>query len=203
VAGDTPVDLVGHSMGGNVAMIYAGVRPARIRRLVNLEGFGMPQTQASSAPRRYAKWLDELKTPQHFSRNDSLEAVAARMRRTHPLLRESFANWLAPHWARQEADGRWGVLGDPAHKRVNPVLYRREEALACWSQITAPVMWVEGSLTDMTKVWGDRYPREDFEARLAVIPRLQRHVLPDAAHMLHHDQPEALAALIEGFLAAD
>ncbi|MBP6560019.1 MAG: alpha/beta fold hydrolase, partial [Burkholderiaceae bacterium] len=39
-AADTPVDLVGHSMGGNIAMLYAGVRPARIRRLVNLEGFG-------------------------------------------------------------------------------------------------------------------------------------------------------------------
>ncbi len=38
------VDLVGHSMGGNVAMMYAGVRPERIRRLVNLEGFGMPAT---------------------------------------------------------------------------------------------------------------------------------------------------------------
>ncbi|RTL52111.1 MAG: alpha/beta fold hydrolase, partial [Rhodocyclaceae bacterium] len=41
-AAATPVDLVGHSMGGNVAMLYAGVRPERIRRLVNLEGFGMP-----------------------------------------------------------------------------------------------------------------------------------------------------------------
>ena len=56
IAPDRPVDLVGHSMGGNVATIYAGVRPARVRRLVNLEGFGMPATRPSQAPGRYAQW---------------------------------------------------------------------------------------------------------------------------------------------------
>ena len=55
------VDLVGHSMGGNIVMLYAGVRPGRIRRLVNLEGFGMPATRPEQAPVRYAKWMDELK----------------------------------------------------------------------------------------------------------------------------------------------
>ena len=58
---DQPVDLVGHSMGGNVVMMYAGSRPERIRRLVNLEGFGMATTQPAQAPTRMAQWLDELK----------------------------------------------------------------------------------------------------------------------------------------------
>ena len=61
-AGERPVDLVGHSMGGNVAMMYAGARPQRVRRLVNLEGFGMPATLPAQAPTRYAKWLDEIKS---------------------------------------------------------------------------------------------------------------------------------------------
>ena len=52
------VDLVGHSMGGHIAMLYAGIRPARIHRLVNLEGFGMPATRPSQAPGRYAEWMD-------------------------------------------------------------------------------------------------------------------------------------------------
>ena len=58
---DAPVDLVGHSMGGNIAMLYAGARPERIRSLVNLEGFGMPATKPSQAPGRYAKWIEQLK----------------------------------------------------------------------------------------------------------------------------------------------
>ena len=59
--GAQAIDLVGHSMGGNVAMIYAGVRPERIRKLVNLEGFGLGATEPGQAPGRYAKWMNELK----------------------------------------------------------------------------------------------------------------------------------------------
>ena len=61
---DRPADIVGHSMGGNISMFYAGARPQRVRRLVNLEGFGMPRTQPEQAPGRYAKWMDELKSLQ-------------------------------------------------------------------------------------------------------------------------------------------
>ncbi len=194
------IDLVGHSMGGNVVMLYAGIRPARIRRLVNLEGFGMPETKPEQAPRRYLQWLEELKTPPELKPYDSLAAVAQRLQKTNPRLPTDKAAWLASHWSRRRDDGRWHLLADPAHKRANPILYRKEEVLACWRSITAPVMWVEGDETDVTKWWGDRYPRADFESRLAVVPRLERHRLTRCGHMLHHDQPEALAAHLENFL---
>jgi pimeloyl-ACP methyl ester carboxylesterase len=194
------VDLLGHSMGGNVAMLYAGVRPARVRRLVNLEGFGMPETRPEQAPQRYAQWLDELKQTSPLRPYESLDAVAQRLIGNNPLLAPDKAAWLAGHWAQQRDDGRWHVRADPAHKRVNPVLYRKDEVLACWRRIAAPVLWVEGDRTDVTKWWGDRYPRSDFEARLAVVPHVERTVLSPCGHMLHHDQPQALAALIERFL---
>ena len=56
-----PVDLVGHSMGGNIATQYAGLRPERIRKLVNLEGFGLPATQAEQAPGRLRDWMQQVK----------------------------------------------------------------------------------------------------------------------------------------------
>jgi pimeloyl-ACP methyl ester carboxylesterase len=201
LAPDRPVDLLGHSMGGNVAMLYAGVRPERIRRLVNLEGFGQPEAPPSLAPRRYAQWLDELREPPRLRSYESLAAVAERLRQTNPRLTEARAAWLAPHWAARRDDGRWHILGDPAHKRVNPVLYRRAEVLECWKRIAAPVLWVEGDETDMARWWGERYPRADFESRLALVPTLEREVLSPAGHMLHHDQPAALALRIERFLA--
>lgn len=194
------VDLAGHSMGGNVAMIYAGVRPERIRRLVNLEGFGLPESKPHHAPKRYAAWLDELKAPQELRTYDSLDAVAGRLRKTNPLLSVQRAHWLAGHWSKRRDDGRYEILGDPAHKRTNPVLYQKPEVLECWKRITAPVMWVEGDQTDVSKWWGNRYPRSDFEERLSVLDRLERHVLSPAGHMLHHDQPEELARLLEVFL---
>jgi pimeloyl-ACP methyl ester carboxylesterase len=195
-----PVDLLGHSMGGNVAMLYAGVRPDRVRRLINLEGFGMPATQPSQAPQRYAQWLDELKEPARLRPYDSLEAVAERLRKNNPRLPADKAAWLASHWARRKADGRWELLADPAHKRVNPVLSRAEEMLACWQRIGAPLLWVEGDETEVIRRWAGRYTRAEFEARLAVVARVERHTLSPAGHMLHHDQPEALAARIEAFL---
>ena len=206
---DQPIDLLGHSMGGNVVMAYAGVRPQRIRRLVNLEGFGQPAGQPHQAPKRLLQWLDELKAPQALRSYDSLQGVADRLMKNNPLLPADKAAWLAPHWARQQTDrsddgngdGQWHILGDPAHKRVNPILYRAEEHLALWQAITAPVFWAEGDRTDMAKWWGDRYPRAEFEARLAVVPQLQRALLSPCGHMLHHDQPEALAQHLARFLA--
>lgn len=195
-----PVDLLGHSMGGNVVMIYAGVRPERIRRLINLEGFGMPQTVPELAPKRYRQWLDELREPAELRRYDSLAAVAARLRKTNPLLPEDKAAWLAPHWSRRGDDGLWEILGDPAHKRTNPMLYRVDEVLACWKQIRAPLLWVDGDRTDIEKWWGHRYPRSEFDERLAAVAQVERQRLSPAGHMLHHDQPEALAARLETFL---
>ena len=197
-----PVDLVGHSMGGNVVMSYAGVRPRRVRRLVNLEGFGMPETRPQQAPRRLEKWLDELKTPQLLRSYESVDAVAARLLKNNPLLTPDKAAWLAPHWSRPQGDGRWHILGDAAHKRVNPLLYQRAEILEAWKLITAPVLWVEGDRTDTTLWWGDRYPRSDFEARLAVVANLERVLLSPCGHMMHHDQPAALAAHLQRFLDA-
>jgi pimeloyl-ACP methyl ester carboxylesterase len=195
-----PVDLLGHSMGGNVAMIYAAVRPERVRRLVNLEGFGLPASRPDQAPRRYAAWLDELREPAAIHSYDSVDGVAARLRKNNPLLSEARAAWLAPHWAELRDDGRWHIRADAAHKRTNPVLYQKAEVLECWKLIQAPLLWVEGDRTDVAKFWGNRYPRADFDARLAVVANVTKAVLSPAGHMLHHDQPEALARQLDAFL---
>ncbi|MBC7715923.1 MAG: alpha/beta hydrolase [Pseudorhodobacter sp.] len=198
-------DLLGHSMGGNVAMLYAGIRPERIRKLINLEGFGLPASVPAQAPKRYAQWLNELKAPLELRTYDNLEAVANRLRKTNPLLPENRALWLAQHWSRQtkNADGSLGafeILGDAAHKRVNPVLSQVPEVLAVWKQITAPVLWVEGDQTDTSRWWGTRYTKAEFHERISVVNQVEKHTLSPAGHMLHHDQPEALAALLEAFL---
>ena len=198
-----PVDLLGHSMGGNVVMSYAGVRPSRIRRLVNLEGFGLPRTEPRHAPRRLAAWLDELKQPQSLRSYAALHEVAERLMQNNPLLSADKAAWLAPHWAARRDDGRWHVQGDPAHRRTNPVLYRVDEILETWKLITAPLLWVEGDRTDISKWWGTRYSKEEFHQRLDSVPGpVERHLLSPCGHMLHHDQPQALSQRLAVFLGA-
>ena len=203
-AGDRPVDLVGHSMGGNIAMLYAGVRPARVRRLVNLEGFGLPATRPAQAAQRYAEWLDALDALQGgaFALNtyDSADSVARRLVKTNPRLAPDKAAWLAHHWAQPDAAGRWHVLGDAAHKTPNPQLYRADETLAIHSAITAPVLAVEADSDSMGRWWKDRYSLDEYHQRLQVVPDCRTAVVQNAGHMLHHDQPQAVAALIEDFL---
>lgn len=86
-------------MGGNVVMLYAGVRPERIRRLINLEGFGMPATRPSQAPGRLAKWMDDLKSlhrgEMDLKSYDDAAGVARRLMKTNPRLGRDKAEWLA------------------------------------------------------------------------------------------------------------
>ena len=204
-APDQAVNLVGHSMGGNIVMLYAGVRPERIRRLINLEGFGMPATVPAQAPGRYARWIDELKALRQGERDmrsyPSLEAVAQRLIKTNPRLSQDKAHWLASHWARESAPGQWQILGHPAHRITNAQLYRVEEVQEIFKRITAPVLSVEASDNSMDLWWKGSYGLDEFHERIKAVPQLETTHIANAGHMLHHDQPEQLADLIERFIA--
>ena len=201
---DKKVDLVGHSMGGNVAMIYAGVRPERIHKLVNLEGFGLAPSKPAQAPTRYAKWIDELKAMHKgeldLKAYDNLDGVAKRLMKTNPRLTTDKASWLAAHWARQDASGKWLILGEPSHKVVSANIYKVEETLETYKRITAPVLAVEASDDSLEKWNQGRYTLADYHERLKHIADVRTARLEDAGHMLHHDQPEQLATMIAAFL---
>lgn len=195
---DAPVRLVGHSMGGNVSMLYAGVRPERVARLVNLEGMGMPRQDPAKAPERYAQWLGELRAGARMRDYASRDEVAQRLRQTNPRLAPEFAAWLAQHWSRPTATGRFELLGDPAHKHVNPDLYRVDEIVACWRRIAAPVLLVVSEHLDD---WRGFTRSDEYAERLAAVAALSRATVEGAGHMMHHDQPARVAGLIEDFMA--
>ena len=102
---EAPVRLLGHSMGGNVAMLYAGVRPARVRALLNLEGFGLRDGAPTEAPARYARWLDELRAGASLRDYASLDEVAARLMKNNPRLTPQRAQFLAPYWSERRRRG--------------------------------------------------------------------------------------------------
>jgi len=203
-APDTPVHLVGHSMGANIAMLYAGIRPQRVRRLVNLEGFGLPATQPEQAVARFTQWLDELKAQNgqttQLKAYPSLDAVAARLKKNNPRLGADKASWLASHWAVEAAPGQWQILAEAAHKLANPQLYRVDEILAIHRHISAPVLMVEAEDDSIAQWWHGKFTRAEHRQRLQGVPDLRLEVLPDCGHMLHHDQPRAVAALMEAFI---
>jgi len=198
------VNLVGHSMGGNVAMHYGGVRPERIRRLINLEGFGMAAASPYQAPQRYAQWMEELKKL-HQGQLDlhpytSLAGVSRRLMKTNPRLSADKANWLARHWAQESPQGQWHIQGQPGHKVVSAILPRVEEVMALYSQLSMPVLSVEAAQSTLDTWWKGRYTLEQYHERLRAVPHVEITRIHDAGHMLHHDQPEVLAGIIERFI---
>lgn len=206
---DAPARLVGHSLGGNVVMLYAGARPQRVERVVSLEGFGIPAETADVAPDKFAKWLDALKDPPSFRAYRDLAAVADQLQKNNPRLARDKAEFLAAHWAEAHPGGGVRLKSDPRHKLPFPAVYRMEEVLAVWKRIAAPVLWVAASESFIPR-WLGAHPEGEagadglgeIRARLAQVPRGSLVTIDAAGHMLHLDRPDAVAAAIEPFLSA-
>jgi pimeloyl-ACP methyl ester carboxylesterase len=196
-----PVNLVGHSMGGNIGGLYAGIRPERVAHFVNIEGTGLPRHAPEEAPERYSQWLQQLRGEAPSFRNYRDRAsFAQRLRNENPRLSEERAAWISDHYVVDDAAGDVHLNFDPYHRVTNPILYRVEEALACWRRVTAEVLFVAGRDSFFFKQF---YPLEspEFRERVTAYQNLRREVLlDDCGHNIHHDQPEQLAQLIEDFI---
>lgn len=198
IAPEQRIDLVGHSMGGNIVMLYAGIRPDRVRRLVSLEGFGMQRSTPDQAPARYRQWLDELKEGKNFAHYESFEQFARVLARRNPRTAPERLDFVARSWGRQSDEGGVELRADPRHKMINPMLYQREQAEACWRAITAPLLFVSAAESGFAERYGE-----------AVAPETLRSLFKDvtpatveaAGHMLHHERPEAVARLLDEFLS--
>ncbi|HEY3785657.1 MAG TPA: alpha/beta hydrolase [Steroidobacteraceae bacterium] len=191
--------VIGHSMGANVAALYCGVRPQRLRWLVNLEGLGLPRTQPDMAPERYARWLDELGQPARASRYRCVEQLATVLQQRNPRLTADRALFVARSWSRPLEGGAAGEVAlafDPRHRCVNPVLYRREEAEACWARVTAPMLLIGGAESGHRQRRVEELTDERF-ARL--FHDLRTVTLPGVGHMMHHEDPQAVARAIVEF----
>lgn len=191
--------LIGHSMGGNVAAVYAAARPERVATLTMLDAFGLAPTDPDDAPARLARWLDEVRTPPRLHAYASLAAVADRLQKNNPRLTRERAEWLAPHWAGAGNDGRWHLKADPAHRVVYPLLYRLDEVMACWRAVSAPVLWLQARESDV-RLRNGRFDSESYRRRADHFRDVRVHLVDDAGHMVHHDQPRRLAELIEPFI---
>ena len=134
----TPEDavrLVGHSMGANIGSLYSGAVPERVQSFVNIEGFGLPDSDPTDAPGRYRKWIEEGSVEQRYSDYSDFSELAEKIRRRSPEMSVEAAEFVAREWAALGDDGVVRVCADPNHKLPNAVLYRRAEAEACWKQI--------------------------------------------------------------------
>lgn len=195
---DEPLRLVGHSMGAQVASLYAGLRPARVQKLVCLDGLFLPDMPTSLAPKRFRRWLDELKDLPAERSYDSFEDLAARVRRQHPDLSPERAAFVARCWGREDGRGRITLCADPKHRLSGPGLYHADESTAVWREITAPTLFVDGARSQFAKA----IPPEEVQRRRACFRDHRSVSVDNGTHMLHFSAPAETARAVAGFLAA-
>jgi pimeloyl-ACP methyl ester carboxylesterase len=192
-----PARLVGHSMGGNIATLYAGLRPERVRCVANLEGFGLPRSLPEQTPVQLRLWLDQIKSRPPLKDYDSVEQLASIIRFRYPRLRDAEAGFMAAAWS-EERGGRVRLLGDSRHRWVNPVRYHREDAEACWREVVAPVLMLLGEESEYLPKLGADGTDDAFRT---VIPHIEVVRIAGAGHMLHIEKAHVVAPLIEQFLS--
>ena len=194
------VPLVGHSLGGVVAALYAGLRPEQVSHLLTLDGFGIAGTTPDMAPARYRDWMEVQKAVPRMHIYPERAAFARRLMHSDPRLTAVRADYLAQHLCRPNPAGD-GVVwnGDPWHKARNAYLYRLDESMAIWREVNAPTLWVLARDSWIVRELLSR--PGDMAARQACFRQYHEVWIEESDHMMHHDQPEELARVIESFLA--
>lgn len=192
-----PVLLVGHSMGAQIVSLLAGLRPARVKQLVCLDGLFLPDMEPGLTTKRFRRWLDELKELTEPKTYPSFDDLAARVRKAHPDLPADRAMFVARCWGREDGHGRIALCADPKHRLSGPGLYRNEESMAIWREVTAPTLFVDAGLSQFRKAIS---PEETARRRACF--RDQRAVTVErGTHMLHFSAPEDTARAIAAFLS--
>lgn len=195
-APETPVALVGHSMGGQAASLYAGLRPERVSRLVCLDSLNVLESPPEELPERYRHWLDLQRSPPTRKLYHSFEALAERIRHRNPRVDDERAHFIAECWGHRTGDGQVALYVDPWHLTRSPLLYRTAESMAIWKRVRCPVLCLDGKESAIRRALGG----DERRRRRACFHDLRQHVLSDCGHMIHYEQPEAAAAEIERFL---
>lgn len=187
--------LIGHSMGGTIASLYAGTMPSRIEKLALIEGLGIPDPGPGAALFRMRAWLDDLNKLEKWRRPlASFEEAVERLARMHSSIPRENIERITRKLVRTDASGVLRWAHDPLHRTTAPTPFSLEAFKIFLRNITVPTLFVSGGKQ------GWRLPDEN--ERLACIANVRHVDIEDAGHMLHWKVPGALAECLLEFLAS-
>lgn len=198
--GRGPVTIVSHSMGGNVALRYAGTFPDMVRKIVAIEGLGPSPKRAAEMrstpyPARMAEWIEKKRkaagrAPRKY---DSIEAAFARMIEENSYLTKEQARHLTIHGINRNEDGTFSWKFDP-HLNVWPIEDVADEFVQqTWAAITAPTLLLYG-----TESWASNPVGDGRLTHFTNDPQVIE--FEKAGHWLHHDQFDRFMATLREFL---
>ncbi len=195
----TPVTVIGHSLGGSISLLYSGLYPETVTRLVSIEGMGPPpeifeQRVNQPVEDRLDAWVKDLRQisgriPRRYK---SLEDAYERMQAENPHLTEAQARHLTIHGSIQNEDGTFSWKFDNYVRAFAPVGLPRKEQYALYSRITCPTLLFRG-----TESWAAD-PATDGRADCFQDVRVAN--VEGAGHWVHHDQLDEFVSVTRAFL---
>jgi pimeloyl-ACP methyl ester carboxylesterase len=195
-AGLQDVAIVGHSMGGMVALAYAGTYPERVSRLVVLDGAFLSGSQPAPIAEQMSRWIDQLdRIAEHReSAFGTIEEAAKRLSARNKRLTPALALHLASHGVRKGDDGLYRWKFDHYQRARAPYRLSPDDHAALWSRITCQTLLM----------WGDESFLPDPEATglLGHFKGAELQKIAGAGHWLHHDRLDVILASLRRFLGA-
>ena len=198
--GLAPLRIVAHSLGGAIALQYAGVYPENVVKLVSIEGWGPPQAvlarRAAMPPQqRMKRWVGELRelAARGGRKYATLDEAVARMRQANPNLSAEQARHLTVHGMNQNEDLTYSWKFDNYVRASSPYYFNTDEMFELWSKISCPTLLVRG-----TQSWaGD----PEADGRIKHFQNARVESIEGAGHWVHHDQLERFLAIVKPFLS--
>ncbi|MEM7099486.1 MAG: alpha/beta hydrolase [Pseudomonadota bacterium] len=193
-----PVTLVGHSMGGAIAALFAGIFPAMVEKLIVIEGIGlwsdaMPQTDPGTSIREWVGNTHALSARQP-RRYASLEMAYRRMQEANPQLTEAQAMHLTAHGSNQNEDGTYSWKYDNYIFNFSSSSVDSEVIKTLWSAIDCPVLLINAENGLEHRIGHGDTLQYFADVRLTE--------LPDVGHWTYHDDLEGVVDCMYPFLCA-
>ena len=190
-----PLHMIAHSLGGGVALRYAGTYPEHIKKLVVIEGTGGPgwMTQGRTVDERMREWIESNRkiSGRLPKRYPSLENAYERMHDANSHLRIDQARHLTIHGSNQNEDGTYSWKFDNYTHIMSPFDMTQEETRELWARIDAPVLLVSG-----TESWHGQGKGED---PAKFFQNARHEMIEKAGHWVHHDQLDKFLELTRDF----
>ena len=195
-----PVTIIAHSLGGNIALRYAGIYPETVAKLIAIEGIGPPprvlaERREKTIAARMDEWIQEQRgfagrMPRRYA---SIEDAFRRMQEENPHLTVEQARHLTVQGVNQNEDGTYSWKFDNYVRAWPPYDMPGRDIQLLWSRITCPTLLLYGK-----ESWSGN-PADDGRSKSF------RHAtvvgIDGAGHWLHHDRLDDFLRIVRKFLA--
>ncbi len=197
-----PINLLGHSMGGNIVLMYAGIRPERVSNVISLDALGIANTSPEDSPQKYRQWLQQSSSLKKQKTYANLAEFEHAIQTNNPTLSVDVIQFLANSWSKPIKDDPSSeqriLKHDRKHRHTNPIRYNHDDIFAMWKQITANICLIMASDSSLYKKYLSS-GRLDGTIKALDIPEKNCYIVQGCQHMLHLEKPTTTAKYIRQF----